>query len=207
MSLRSIVLVLLLGIAALAFYAWSRNTAAPPTPAPGTGGESGQMGSGAPSGDVSVESGGDPGIEWSVPGRWTREQGSPMRLATYGIPAASRDAEGGRCAVYYFGPGQGGGTDANIERWIGEFEEPSSPRRSSKTVGGLQISTVRVRGTYMAHAGMGGGSETRPDHQLYGAIVEGPSGSVFFKFTGPSKTVDAAAGEFESMIGSLRKKS
>jgi hypothetical protein len=206
MSLRSIVLVLLLGIAALAFYAWSRNTAAPPA-APPTAGESGSMGSGTPPGDVMVEAGGDPGIEWNVPGRWTREEGSPMRLATYGIPAASGDAEGGRCAVYYFGPGQGGGTDANIQRWIGEFENPESPKRSTKSIRELQISTVRVRGTYMAHAGMGGGSETRPNHQLYGAIVEGPSGSVFFKFTGPAKTVDAAAGEFESMIGSLRKKS
>lgn len=207
MSLRSIVLVLLVGIAALAFYAWSRNTAPPPAPAPGASGESGSMESGGGSGEVRVETGGDPGIAWDVPKRWTTESGSPMRLATYGIPAASGDREDGRCAVYYFGPGQGGGTDANIERWIGEFEKPSSPQRSSRTVDGLQVSVVRVRGTYLAHAGMGGETGTRPNHELYGAIVEGPSGSVFFKFTGPGKTVDAAAKEFDGLLASLRKKS
>ena len=129
-----------------------------------------------------------------------------MRLATYTIPAASGDHEDAFCAVYYFGPGQGGGTTANIERWIGEFQDPKRPKRSSKIIAGFRVSMVRVRGTYLAHAGMGQSSETQPDHALCGAIVEGPSGSVFFKLTGPANTVDKAAAEFERMLGSLEKK-
>lgn len=204
MSLRSVVAILVVGIAALAYYAWSRTTqpAAPSPPMATEQGEGGQPA--AP--QVSIESGGDPGVEWTVPKRWSTESGSPMRLATYAIPAASGDDEGARCAVYYFGPGQGGGVADNIERWIGEFENPKPPQRATKTVDGLEVSTVRVRGTYLAHAGMGGESGTRPDHQLYGAIVEAPSGAVFFKLTGPGKTVDAASSEFESMLASLKKK-
>ena len=39
-----------------------------------------------------------------------------MRLATYQVP------ESGECGVYYFGQGQGGGVEANIDRWIGQFQ-------------------------------------------------------------------------------------
>jgi hypothetical protein len=222
MSLRAVVAVLLIGFGALAYYAWSHNAQRPSAPAPEAAGDVGGMPPGGmppggmPPGDaaggsaapqLSVQSGGDPGIEWKVPKRWSTEAASAMRLATYAIPAASGDPEGGRCAVYYFGPGQGGGTDANIERWIGEFQDPQKPERSTKTVGGLGVSMVRVRGTYLAHAGMGQSSGTQPDHELYGAIVEGPSGSVFFKLTGPANTVGKSASEFEGMVASVKKKS
>jgi hypothetical protein len=201
-SLRTIVAVLLVVIGALALYAWSRNTATAPSAPDATGSPA----PGGSSPELVVESGGDPGIEWTVPPRWSTESGSPVRLATYAIPAASGDAEGARCAVYYFGPDQGGGTTDNIERWIGEFEKPNQPERSSKTVDGLPITIVRVRGTYLAHASMGQSTGTRARHQLYGAIVEGPQGSVFFKLVGPGKTVDLAAGEFEKMLASVCKK-
>lgn len=201
MSLRGVVAVALIGIAALALWAWSKNTTPPAAPPPA---ESGASPSDVPR--VVVESGGDPGVEWQVPGRWGRAEGSPMRLATYVIPAASGDKEGARCAVYYFGQGQGGDVETNVERWIGEFENPAKPERVSRTVDGLAVSTVRIRGTYLAHAGMGEDSGVRQHHELYGAIVDGPSGPLFFKFTGPQRTVDAAAAEFDGMLGSLRKK-
>ncbi len=215
MSMRAAGAVLMIGIAALAYYAWSRNTAHVSTPVPPASGEVGDPdgrsagdGGGTSGGSgLVVQSGGDPGVAWSVPKRWKSEAGSAMRLATYAVPAAAGDAEGGRCAVYYFGPGQGGGTDDNIERWIGEFERPGHPGRWSKTVGGLKVTRVRVRGTYVPHAGMAGGPEgTRENHELAGAIVEGPNGSVFFKLTGPAKTVDLAFREFEAMLASVKRK-
>jgi hypothetical protein len=221
MSLRSFVAVLLIGIAALAFYAWTRNTQRATAPVPQASGPSGAPSAGIqgmpppggqgmpPSGggqpQVSVQTGGDPGVDWTVPKRWTNGQGSSMRLATYAIPGTG-GAEGAQCAVFYFGPGQGGGTSANIDRWIDEFADPKTPERTSKTVNGMPVSFVRVKGTYVAHAGMGGDTGSHPDHELYGAIVEAPSGAVFFKLTGPAKTVDAAAADFDHMLGSLKKK-
>jgi hypothetical protein len=215
MSLRAFVAVLLIGIAALAFYAWTRNTQRATAPVPQASGETGGSPSAGVQGmpppgstgqpQVSVQSGGDPGIEWTMPKRWSTASGSSMRLATYATPAAGGGEEG-QCAVFYFGPGQGGGTSANIDRWIDEFSDPKTPERVSKTVNGMPVSFVRVKGTYIAHAGMGSDTGTHPDHELYGAIVEGPNGAVFFKLTGPTKTVDAAAADFDKMLGSLKKK-
>jgi hypothetical protein len=38
-----------------------------------------------------------------------------------------------------------------------------------------------------------------------GAIVEAPEGNVFFKLTGPAKTVQAARPAFDKMLQSVRK--
>jgi hypothetical protein len=199
MSLRRLVTVALIAMAAFAVWAWTR-TNQPPAP----------MSAGAPtttaSPQVVVESGGDPGIEWKVPPRWSKVESNPMRLATYGVPAAQGAPDEARCAVYYFGPGQGGDPETNIERWIREFEPPVEPVRASRTVDGLEVSTVRLRGKYLAHVGMEESRTARANHELYAAIVEGPSGALFFKLTGPQRTLDAAAAEFEGMLGSLRKK-
>jgi hypothetical protein len=66
------------------------------------------------------------GINWSLPAGWSEQPPRQMRVATYAVPAASGDAEGGECAVFYFGNDQGGGVEANIDRWITQFEEAST---------------------------------------------------------------------------------
>lgn len=208
MSMRWIVIALVLGVAALAYVAWNgssqkaQQAQAPPTQeAPGM--PSGDAGAQMPPGEAP-----DPGVTWDKPSTWTDQGPRTMRLATYTIPGKG-GAEGAECAVYYFGPGQGGGTEANMERWIGEFENPGSPDRSSGSVNGVPVARVRVKGTYRAHAGgMSGQSDApaAPNHELLGAIVEAPGGSVFFKMTGPTSTVDAAFRDFDRMIQSVKTK-
>jgi hypothetical protein len=146
----------------------------------------------------------DPGIEWTAPAGWTAEGARSMRLATYIVPGPD-GAGPAQCAVFYFGPGQGGTPEANIDRWLGEFENPRNPQRSSRKVGGLEVSIARARGAYQSHGGSGA-PPGADDQQLIGAIVEGPQGPVFFKLTGPAATVDGAASDFDRMIGSVRKK-
>jgi hypothetical protein len=141
-----------------------------------------------------------------LPAGWTVETPRSMRVATYAIPAASGDAEGAECAVFYFGAGQGGGVDANLERWIGQFQPAAGSKRSAKKVNGVQVSLADVTGTYTAH----GGSTTqpqgdKPNWRLLGAIAESPQGVVFFKLAGPAKTVAAASKGFDGMVGSLMK--
>lgn len=46
---------------------------------------------------------------------------------------------------------------------------------------------------------------SKPGYRMLGAIVEGPQGSVFFKFTGPAKTVAANQKAFDGMIESVGK--
>jgi hypothetical protein len=46
----------------------------------------------------------------------------------------------------------------------------------------------------------------KENYRLLGAIVEAPEGLVFFKFTGPAKTIGASEAEFDAMIGTMAKK-
>src|SRR5206468_949328 len=128
MRLRLISLAIVIAVGALAALAWQRNTA--PRMATGEPPEdAGQAPPGkAPTGgDVPQTTG--PGIEWQTPSRWVTQLAQGMRLANYVIPATRAGGEPAECAVYYFGPNQGGGVEANVERWIGEFEQPGSPKR------------------------------------------------------------------------------
>jgi hypothetical protein len=146
------------------------------------------------------------GVQWTVPARWTAGNGSSMRVATYGVPAA-KGAEPGECAVFYFGAGQGGTVEANVERWGKQFEGAPSPTPTTTTVAGLRITRAAVSGTYLAPGGpMMQSTGKRPGYRLLGAIAEGPEGNVFFKLTGPAATVAAAGPEFEALVASLRKK-
>ena len=133
-----------------------------------------------------------------------------MRLATYTVPPASGDQESGECGVYYFGPGQGGSAQANMDRWVGQFQQADGkPSKDAAKVGnrnihGLKVTTVDVSGSY---TGMGGPrapqGPPKAGYRLLGAIVEGAQGSVFFKFTGPVKTVAQSQSAFEKMLASM----
>ena len=62
------------------------------------------------------------GVRWTAPATWKAEAPRPMRAATYSIPLAAGDQGIAECVVNYFGPGQGGGVEANIERWVGQMQ-------------------------------------------------------------------------------------
>jgi len=146
------------------------------------------------------------GIKWSVPKRWTEQGQRPMRVATYSVPAAQGDPEPAECAVFYFGPNQGGTVDQNIERWVSQFETTGVPAKSTKDVNGLKVSVVQVFGSYLAPAGPQMESTGKKEnYRLLGAIVEGPEGMVFYKFVGPAKTMGDSETEFNSMVASMTK--
>lgn len=202
MRLRILSSVIVLSIVVLAIMAWTRTTTRPGEDATAPPGEAGMPSAADPATPAQ-----DPGVTWQKPPRWVDELATGMRLATYVIPAPASGGEAARCAVYYFGPGQGGGTDDNVERWIGEFENAKAPVRRDSEVRGLKVSRVEVTGTYMAHADPAQGSASpSPDWTLIGAIVEGPNGALFFKLTGPSRSAAPAAKEFDGLLASLRMK-
>ena len=147
------------------------------------------------------------GVFWSYPSRWTKSGQRPMRTVTYAVPAAQGDSEEGECAVSFFGGGAGGDVEMNIQRWVGQFEGASQPIRKDDKVNGISVAKVQISGTYLAPSGpMMESQGKKPDFRLLGAIVEAPEGKLFFKFTGPAKTVEAAANEFDALIGSISKK-
>ena len=145
------------------------------------------------------------GLRWTAPAAWKAQAERPMRAATYSIPAAPGDKEDGECAVYYFGPSQGGSVDANLKRWIGQFEQPEHEAQTRKrTIAGLNVTTIDLSGAYTGSGGpMATGKTSKAGFRLLGAIVEAPEGLVFFKDTGPAKTVAAHQANFESLLKSL----
>jgi hypothetical protein len=146
------------------------------------------------------------GVKWGVPARWSTQGERPMRVVTYTIPVAEGDAEASECAVFYFGGGQGGDVDANLNRWASQFESTGAMTRGEKQVGGMKVTTVGIAGAYLAPSGpMMQSSGKKENYRLLGAIVEGPQGSIFFKLTGPARTVTAAEGEFSALVESLAK--
>jgi hypothetical protein len=48
-----------------------------------------------------------------------------------------------------------------------------------------------------------GNSGPKPNYRLLGAIVEGPQGSIFFKLTGPAKTIAQNQAAFDRLLASL----
>jgi hypothetical protein len=151
------------------------------------------------------------GLSWTAPSGWTVGEERPMRIVTYKIPAVKGDTEGGELAVFYFGQGAGGGVDANIKRWVAQFQraDGTSAEKDAKTqqekLSGFPVTTVDVKGTYNGGAMMGPPTP-KPGFRLLGAIVEGPEGAIFFKLTGPEKTVAGAEKPFRKLLEGMKKK-
>jgi hypothetical protein len=152
---------------------------------------------------------GEAAIAWTPPAGWKSVTPSTsMRRAQYQVTGPAGDAE---CAVFYFGPGQGGDPMANAERWASQFVGPdgkpamSSMKTHRLEANGAKILVVEAKGTYMAGNMMGGPSEPKQGYGLLGAVVEGPDANWFFKMTGPEATVFAQREAFDQMLRTIRR--
>jgi hypothetical protein len=148
------------------------------------------------------------GFTWTTPGGWMSEApATQMRRAQYRIPGA---AGPGECAVFYFGPGQGGDAQSNATRWASQFRRPDgSPvgdayKTREIKVGDIPVTMVEVTGTYVGGMGSTPGGPDRPDEMLLGAIAKGPDANWFFRAIGPRATMEAQRAAFEGMIRSLK---
>lgn len=150
-------------------------------------------------------------LTFTAPAGWKSvPSSSSMRVAQFALPRAVGDAQDAELVVYYFG-GSGGTVEANMQRWIGQMQQPDgSPsstlaKRSTRTVNGLVATIVDVSGTYVAE--MTPGAKERynnPNYRLRAVVIETPKGPYFIKLTGPSKTVAAHEQMFEKFLASVR---
>jgi hypothetical protein len=174
--------------------------AATSSPAPPHGGGAGEKALSAEGSTVAT-----PSFRFELPANWRREQpSSGMRLAQAVVPGS---AGPGELAVFHFGAGQGGGVDANFERWLGQVEVPADrpPERGELTAGEFRISWIDAHGTLLPSA-MGSGPATpQPGFRLLGAVVEGQGGPWFFKVTGPETTLAAEREAFFALLRGVRR--
>jgi hypothetical protein len=153
-------------------------------------------------------------LAFTPPEAWVVEKtSSNMRVAQYKLPRNGGDTEDGSLVLYYFGQGQGGGTQANVDRWIGQIHQADGSDSKAKaksetlTVNGLKVTMVDVSGTYSAEMSPGSGDFTRkPNYRLRAAVIETPKGSYFAKLTGPEKTIAHWDQAFRDYINSFQFK-
>lgn len=149
-------------------------------------------------------------IKAKVPAEWSEQTpSSSMRKAQYVLPKVPGDGEDGELAVFYFGLGQGGSVEANIERWIGQISQPDGSsskdkaKTSKKEISGMPVTLVDVSGTYSA--GMMSNAPPRQGYRMLAAVAETTEGPWFFKLTGPEKTISKWSGSFDHFIGSFKQ--
>jgi len=180
--------IIAVGVLTLMLNGCSKNSASVQSQSPGT--------ANANKSESAVNSGGQ--LVTKVPSGWVSEKpSSDMRLAQFKLPKAGNDSEDALLVVYFFGKGQGGTPEANIDRWVAQVKQPDGSDSKDKakvgklTVNGLQVNTVDVSGNYSG--GMSADSaphDSKSIYRLRGAIVETPGGSYFVKLTGPENTVN-----------------
>ena len=148
------------------------------------------------------------GISVVVPPGWLVETpSSSMRTAEYRLPSVTGD---GSLAVLRFGPGRGGGREANIERWLGQFQQPDGrdsrdvARLWTEEIDGISVHLVDISGTFSVGAMSGGSDEPQANYSMLGAILEAPNGLFVFKLTGPEGSIGEWRDSFSLYIQSVR---
>ena len=134
------------------------------------------------------------------------ESASPMRKAEFKVVDEKTKVKA-EVVFYHFGPGNAGGTQANIDRWFGQFVEPRekiNAKTEDVTVGKHKVTYVSAEGTYKS--GMPGGPQTpMANYALLGAIIEAREGSVFVKMTAPKELAKSTTADFKKMVESALK--
>jgi hypothetical protein len=130
--------------------------------------------------------------------KWV-EVSSPMRKAQLAVPGkdAAKPAE---ITFFHFGAGGAGGVDANVKRWLGQFQsKEGADKVEPETLGGVKVIFVSTEGTFSS--GMPGApAKPMENYALLGAILDHADGPVFVKMTGPAETVRDAAKHFRAFI-------
>ncbi len=144
-------------------------------------------------------------LKFSSPSKWEWVPIQPsMRKAQFKVPNASGDP--GEVVFFHFGANNGGGTQANVDRWFRQFQgskEETKARTEEGKAGDAKVTYVFAEGTYMS--GMPGGPQTpRSGYALAGAIIEDPAGNVFVKYTGPKALVQGGIAEFKKLVEGAR---
>lgn len=150
-------------------------------------------------------------LTFTAPSGWqARDASSSMRVAEFVLPGRDATAGSAELVIYYFG-GSGGSVDANIQRWLGQMQQPDGratgdvATRDNRTINGLKVSLLDVSGTYVAEVRPGAAEKhNSPGFRMRTAVVETPRGPYYLKLVGPAPTVGAWNASFNEFLASLK---
>lgn len=147
-------------------------------------------------------------LKLTVPAEWEKRQPkSTIINYEFAAPAAEGEKAGGRFTVM----AAGGGVQANLDRWFGQFKQPdgSATRDKAKvekrTINGHEVHIADIGGTFEDKPGPMAPGVLRENYRMLGAIIVTPQAEFFLKFTGPENTIakhrKAFVGMLEGMSG------
>lgn len=113
--------------------------------------------------------------------------------------------------------GSGGGVEANLERWYGQFEQPNGgdtadvAKVEEMEVSGQKVHYVDITGSFKDTMGAGPFSGAKPvlreDYRMLGAIIETKElGDYYVKITGPAAVLEELNDSFKEMLKGLKAK-
>ena len=145
-----------------------------------------------------------------VPGNWkVVKPRNRIIHHEFAIPPTKSDDAPGRMTIMP----SGGGIEANIARWEGQFKSPDgkplgddAKKIEKKEVGDLTVHVVDLTGDYQdSPRGPFGPKVNRPGYRMLAAIVPLKEGGTWFvKSYGPKTTMKAAEKGFAKMIEGVK---
>lgn len=149
-------------------------------------------------------------LELMIPAEWKKVAPKSRIIEfEYAVTPAEGDEQPGRVTVM----GAGGDIQANIDRWIAQFQQPDgsetkdSAKIEKQTIDGLKVHVVDIAGTYDDRPPFAGNGVMRENYRMLSLIVEaGKNGKYFVKFYGPAATVEKNKAGFDEMVKSVKAK-
>jgi len=138
------------------------------------------------------------GINFESPESWeSSEPSNNMRKAQFS--ASSPSGKTAEVVFYYFGSGNTGGIQANVDRWMKQFEDPQDKKVNTETINRTRVTYAQAHGTFLSGRPFGP-KAPKPGYGLLAAIIEGKGGAVFIKITGPKSAVEANIEATKKMV-------
>jgi hypothetical protein len=147
-------------------------------------------------------------IKLTVPKGWVVKK-SRVRIIEreFSVPAVEGDTNDGRVTMM----GAGGSIEANVNRWIGQFQQPDGSSTKKKTtikklsIDGQTVHFIDIPGTYRDQRGPFAPPTIRKDYRMLAIIIPTEKhGQYFVKFYGPKKTVAANEAGFDKLVKSIQ---
>jgi hypothetical protein len=148
-------------------------------------------------------------LTMAAPESWEKKQPRTRIVdVEYGVPAKEAKTDAARLTMM----ASGGGVQANIDRWYGQFEQPNN--KATKDVAkveklelsGLPVHVVDISGKFKDQPrGPFGPTVVKENYRMLGAIIETKNaGTYYVKLYGPAETVHENEKEFMGLIKSLK---
>jgi hypothetical protein len=145
----------------------------------------------------------------TAPADWVKKE-PRSRIVEYEfeIPKAEGDELPGRVTVM----GAGGGVEANVARWKGQFKSEEGDVKADikqSKVAEQDIHFVDIKGTYVDKPSPFAQTPgvDRANYRMIGAIITTEGGGQYFvKAYGPAKTMEKALPGFQKMLDGLKAK-